>query len=150
MHGSWISCQTERVWLVFLWSNSSKSAGWPVWKSIYFESRRSYNIRFGWQIDLIQRIPLYTLPQVLLLSLPLNHVTLTILFISIYRVVTVTNLGSKNNSLIEVHRELLRWGSNVIAFWSVLIMWHWEISPVIERLHSYIQTLKSSWTNILW
>ena len=41
-------------------------------------------------------------PQEVLTSLPHNHVTLT-------NHVTVSNLGSKNNSMIEVHSALLHW-----------------------------------------
>ena len=32
--------------------------------------------------------------------------------------ILLSNLGSKNNPLIEVHRALLLWVSNVITFWS--------------------------------
>ena len=43
------------------------------------------SIKFGQQLNLIQRVPLGTLPQEVLTSLPHNHVTLTNLFIYIYR-----------------------------------------------------------------
>ena len=62
------------------------------------------------KLNLIQRVPLDTLPQELVASLPHNHVTLTDLFISSYRGLLLPNLGSKNNSLIEFHRTLLQVG----------------------------------------
>ena len=47
------------------------------------------NIKFGQQVNLIQRVSLGTLPQEVVISQPHNHVTLTNLFVSIYRGDTV-------------------------------------------------------------
>ena len=63
------------------------------------------------RLNLNQRVPLGTPSQEVVKSLPHNHVTLTDLFISSYREVLSSNLGSKNNSSIEVHRALLQWRS---------------------------------------
>ena len=43
------------------------------------------NIKFGQQVNLIQRVPLGTLPQKVLMLLPHNHMTLTNLLISSHR-----------------------------------------------------------------
>ena len=51
------------------------------------------NIKFGHQVNLIQRVPLGTLPQGVVTSLPHNHMTLTNLFISVYRGGTVIKFG---------------------------------------------------------
>ena len=67
------------------------------------------NIKFGQQVNLIQRVPLGTPPQEVLMSLPDNHKTLANLFIYTGAAV-IKNLGCKNNSLIDVHRALLQWG----------------------------------------
>ena len=56
------------------------------------------NIKFGQQVCLIQRVPLGTPPQEVLTSSLVTGATV------------IKNLGSKNNSLIEVHRALLRKG----------------------------------------
>ena len=65
---------------------------------IYISSHgEARNIKFGKQVNLIQRIPLGTLLQEVM-SLPSNHVTLTNLFIFSYRGILLANLGSKNNS----------------------------------------------------
>ena len=47
------------------------------------------NIKFGEQVNLIQRAPMGTLPQEVVTSLPSNHMTLTNLYISSYREATV-------------------------------------------------------------
>ena len=66
---------------------------------IYISSHgEARSIKFGKQVNLIQRIPLGTLPQEVVMSLPINHVTLTNLFIFSYRGILLANLGSKNNS----------------------------------------------------
>ena len=51
------------------------------------------NIKFGQQVNLIQRAPLDTLPQELVTSLLHNHMILTKLFISSYRGGTVIRFG---------------------------------------------------------
>ena len=61
-----------------------------IYVSGYGEAR---NIKFGHQINLIQRVQLGPLPQEVVTSLPDNNVTLTNLFISSYRRVTVIKLG---------------------------------------------------------
>ena len=83
---------------------------------IYTSShRKASNIKFGQQLNPIQRAPLGTLPQEVVMSLAHNPVTN--LFISItYRL--LPNLGSKNNSLIWIHRALSTVGSTIITFWS--------------------------------
>ena len=51
------------------------------------------NIKFRQQVNLIQRVPLGTLPQEVVTSLPHNHMTLTNLFISGYRGATAIKFG---------------------------------------------------------
>ena len=58
--------------------------------------------KFGQQVNLIQRAPLGTLPQVVVMSLPHNHITLTNLFSLVTEGLLLSNLHSKNNSLIEL------------------------------------------------
>ena len=62
------------------------------------------NIKFGQQVCLIQKVPLGTPPQEVLMSSLVTGATV------------IKNLGSKNNSLIEVHRDFFVKGSNVITF----------------------------------
>ena len=71
------TCPKSEKWLSIL--SSLKVAKWPVLKFMYLQSWGS------WQVNLIQRVPLGTLPQKVVMSLPHNHVTLTNLFISSYR-----------------------------------------------------------------
>ena len=59
------------------------------------------NIKFGKQVNLIQRILLGTLPQEVVMSLPHNHMTLTNVSL-VTKELLLSNLGSKNNSLMEV------------------------------------------------
>ena len=75
----------------------SKLAKWPVWKSISSHGK-ARNIKFGQQVNLIQRVPLGTPPQEVATSLPYNHVTEELL---------LSHLGSKNSSLKEIHMTLL-------------------------------------------
>ena len=51
------------------------------------------NIKFGQQVNLIQRVPLGILPQEVVTSLPHNHMTLANLFISSYKGVLVIKFG---------------------------------------------------------
>ena len=103
--GSILTCSKSAKLLSFL--KYSKSAKWPVWKSIYSHGK-ARNIKFGQQVNLIQRVPLGTQPQEVATSLPNNHVTEQLL---------LSHLGSKNSSLIEVHMNTSPFGgSNVITF----------------------------------
>ena len=67
------------------------------------------NIKYGQQIDLIQRGPLGTLLQEIATSLPHNHFTMTQIYLSevVTEGVLLSNLTSKNKSFIEVHMSLL-------------------------------------------
>ena len=56
---------------------------------------------------MIERVPLDTPPQAVVMSLAHNH--LTDLFISIYRGALLSNLSSKSNSVVEDDRALLYW-----------------------------------------
>ena len=51
------------------------------------------NIKFGDQVNLIQRVQLGPLSQKVVASLPHNHMTLINLFISSYRGATVIKFG---------------------------------------------------------
>ena len=51
------------------------------------------NIKFGQQVNRIQSVPLGTLPQEVVVTLPHNHMTLTNLFISSYRGATAIKFG---------------------------------------------------------
>ena len=91
----------------------SKMTSLKIYTSSHGKAR---NIKFGLQLNPIQRAPLGTLPQEVVMSLAHNPVTN--LFISITYRLLLPNLGSKNNSLIWVHRALSTVGSNIITFWS--------------------------------
>ena len=69
--------QTERVWIV-----------WNLYISSHGEVR---NIKFGHQINIIERVPLGTLPQVVVMPLAHNH--LTNHFISSYRGAAIIKFG---------------------------------------------------------
>ena len=56
----------------------------------------------------------------------------TNLFILSNRGATLINLGSKSNSVIEVDRAVLQWGSNIITFDHVTLI-NLYISPVIKK-----------------
>ena len=56
----------------------------------------------------------------------------TNLFILSNRGATLINLGSKSNSVIEVDRAVLQWGSNIINFDHVTLI-NLYISPVIKK-----------------
>ena len=131
MHGSWIFCQTERVWIVFLQHNvlskhskttvtcpkiviinkkgqfsltQSQKTEYQFWtaqsqksdqsENLYISSQgEARNIKFGHQVNLIQRVLLGTPPQGVVMLLTHNHVILTNLFISIYRRDTIIKFG---------------------------------------------------------
>ena len=56
----------------------------------------------------------------------------TNLFILSNKGATLINLGSKSNSVIEVDRAVLQWGSNIITFDHVTLI-NLYISPVIKK-----------------
>ena len=61
-------------------------------KNLYSSSHEeARNIEFGQQVNIFERLPLATPPQVVVMSLVYNHVTN--LFISSYRVTTVIKFG---------------------------------------------------------
>ena len=91
----------------------SKMVSLKIYVSSHGEAR---NIKFGHQVNLIQRVQLGPLSQEIVTSLPHHHVTLTNLLSAVTEGLLLSNLGCKNNSLTEVHRVLLHWGSNVITF----------------------------------
>ena len=77
------------------------------------------NIKFGHQVNIIQRAPLSTLPQEGVRWLPYNHVTLTNLFISGYREATVIKFGQRKQLLDRSPYKFSPFGgSKVITFWS--------------------------------
>ena len=67
--------------------------------------RAFFNTRSGFYMEKTG-----TLPQEVVTSLSHIHVTLINLFISSYRGLQLSNFGSKNNALIEVHRAIRHWG----------------------------------------
>ena len=75
-----------------------------------FNHGEARNVKIGQQVNLIQRAPLDTPPQEVVMSWPHNHVIVMNLFICSYKGLLLSNLGSRNKSLIEVHRTLLHWG----------------------------------------
>ena len=80
----WISTYPKLVKYIST-LNCSKSAKCLVWKFMYLHSSHgdARNIKFGHLINIIERVPLGTLPQAVVMSLAHNH--LTNLFISSYR-----------------------------------------------------------------
>ena len=75
--------------IIFELLNVSKMTSLRIYISpIYGEAR---NIKFGQQVNIIERVPLGTPPQVVVMSLAHNHVTN--LFISSYRGATVIKFG---------------------------------------------------------
>ena len=75
--------------IIFELLNISKMSSLRIYISpVYGEAR---NIKFGQQVNIIERVPLGTPPQVVVMSLAHNHVTN--LFISSYRGATVIKFG---------------------------------------------------------
>ena len=71
--------------MIFELLNVSKMSSLRIYISpVYGEAR---NIKFGQQLNIIERLPLGTPPQAAVMTLAHNHVTN--FFISIYRGVTV-------------------------------------------------------------
>ena len=72
-------------------------------ENLYISSyREARNITFGLHLKLIQRVLLSTLSQEVLILLPHNHVTFSL----VTEGLILSNLGSKNNYLIKIHRAL--------------------------------------------
>ena len=67
-----------------------------------FSHVEARNIKFRQLVNLIQRVPLGTLPQEVVTSLPHIHMTLRNLLSVITKELLLSNLGSKNNFLIEI------------------------------------------------
>ena len=65
------------------------------------------NIKFGQQVNIIERVPLGALPQAVVILLAHNHVTN--LFILSYRGATVIKWGNKSHPVIKVDKALLHW-----------------------------------------
>ena len=93
----------SKMTIIFELSKVSEMISLKIYISCHGEARI---IKFGQQVNLIQKVALGTLLQELMTPLP--HVTSINLFIS--------NYGSKSNSFLEVYRALVHGGSNVITF----------------------------------
>ena len=77
-------------------------------ENLYISSYgKARNIKFGQQVNIIERVPLGTPPQEVMMSLAHNH--LTNLFVSSWRGLLLSNLGNKSNFVIEVDRAFLHW-----------------------------------------
>ena len=77
--------------------NCSKSAKWPIWNLYISSHGEARNIKFGQQVNIIERVPsdtphvkswLGTSPLGLVTSLPFDYVTLIKLYISSFREAT--------------------------------------------------------------
>ena len=81
------------------------------WRSLYISMwhGEARNIKFGQQVKLIWWVPLGTLPQGFVTSLPQRHMTLTNLFTSCYRA-TVIKFGPWKQLL---HRS--PWGTSPLG-----------------------------------
>ena len=64
-------------------------------------------MKFGQQVNMIERVPLGAQPQAVVMSPAHNHVTN--LFISSYRGVNVIKFGNKSHSVIEADKALIHW-----------------------------------------
>ena len=63
-----------------------------LFENLYiFSHGEARNIKFGQQVNIIERVPLVNPPQAVVMALAHNHVT--DLFISIYRGATVSKFG---------------------------------------------------------
>ena len=82
--------RVSRMTINFELLKVSKMTSLKIYVSSYGEAR---NIKFGHQVNLIQRVQLGPLPQGVVTSLPDNNVTLTNFFISSYRGITVIKRG---------------------------------------------------------
>ena len=111
-------------------------------------SPEARNIKFGQQVNFIQRVPLGTLPQEVVHSSPHNHVFLTNLFISRYRGLLLSNLGSKKQLLDKSQLGTASVGVVMPVPFDHVTLINLDISIVIEGpqgLCSCTQTLKL-WT----
>ena len=86
--GTVLTCPNSAKWISAL--NCSKSAKWPIWNLYISSHLEARNIKFGQQVN-IERVPLGTPPQAVVMSLAHNH--MTNLFISSYRGATVIKFG---------------------------------------------------------
>ena len=84
--GSILTCPELVKWISVL--NCSTSAKWIVWESSHGGAR---NIKYGQQVNIIERLPLGSPPQVEVMTLAYNHVTN--LFISSCSGATVITFG---------------------------------------------------------
>ena len=83
-----LTCPKLAKWISTL--NCSKSAKWPIWNLYISSHLEARNNKFGQQVN-IERVPLGTPPQAVVMSLAHNH--MTNLFISSYRGATVIKFG---------------------------------------------------------
>ena len=75
-----------------------------LFEKLYISSSgEARNIKFAHQINIIERVPLGTLPQVVVMPLAHNLSKVTDKLL-------LSNLGSKSSSMIKVNRSLLHWG----------------------------------------
>ena len=89
----------------------SKMSSLSLYTSSHGEAR---NIKFGQQVNPFKGLHWYS-PSEIVMSLPNNHVTLTNPLSLVTEGLLLSNLCSKNNSLIEIHKGHFHWGSNVIT-----------------------------------
>ena len=90
-----------------------------LWKVSKMTSlKRAINTKFRQQVNLIQRVLLNTLPQVVLVLLPPNHITLTIVFISSHRYYCYQIPAVKTTPRLKSIGHFSIGGTNVNTFWS--------------------------------
>ena len=77
-------------------------------KIYVFSQGEARNIKFGQQANIIERVPLGTPPQVVVMTLAHNY--MQIYLSRVTKGLLLLNLGSKSNYVIEVDRGLLYWG----------------------------------------
>ena len=86
--GTVLTCPKSAKWISAL--NCSKSAKWPIWNLYISSHLEARNNKFGQQVN-IERVPLGTPPQAVVMSLAHNR--MANLFISSYRGATVIKFG---------------------------------------------------------
>ena len=87
--GTVLTCPKLAKWISAL--SCSKSAKWPIW-NLYISSHvEARNIKFRQQVNIIERVPLGTPPQAVIMSLPHDHMT-NLFFLS-YSGATVIKFG---------------------------------------------------------
>ena len=87
--GTVFTCPKLAKWASAL--NCSKLAKWPIWNLYISSHLEARNIKFGQQVNIIERVPLGSPPQAIIMSLAHNH--MTNLFILSYRGATVIKFG---------------------------------------------------------